>query len=354
MSNFLNKYFELIKQFISAKEEGSSVGLDIGNSDCKFVQIEKTGDTFQLLHWGIEPVVNDNIESTLKKILDRLELPYSRVYTAVSGKGTLIRYITMPRMPLDDLRNSFVIEADKYFPFPQDQIYTDCFVLDPQGKDKSMAVMAAAAKKELVDQRVQLLTKLGFQTDFIGINAVALANGLHVLGPGDFAREEASVIALFDMGESVSNLTILVDKLPRFTRDIFIGGRDFTKMISNVLGVSVAEAQRLKQDPADKAGQVLAACESSLMNMIQELKLSFDYFTTERNCEIKHLLLTGGGSLLNGIEATLEKAFEIKVGVWDPVALLKLSPNLSREEFHRQSIRLGVAVGLALYRYDRN
>ena len=64
------------------------------------------------------------------------------------------------------------------------------------------------------------------------------------------------MVALFDMGESVSNLTILVDKLPRFTRDIFIGGRDFTKMISNVLGVSFEEAQRLKQDPADKAEQV--------------------------------------------------------------------------------------------------
>ncbi|HBO97608.1 MAG TPA: hypothetical protein DE315_05030 [Candidatus Omnitrophica bacterium] len=354
MPNFLNKYFGLIKRFISAKEEGSSVGLDIGNSDCKFVQIEKSGEAFQLLHWGIEPVANDNIEATLRKILGRLEPPYSCVHTAVSGKGTLIRYIAIPRMPLDDLRSSFAIEADKYFPFAQDQIYTDCFILDPQGKDKSMAVMAAAAKKELVDQRVQLLTKLGIQTDFIGVNAVALVNGLHVLGPGDFARGGDPVFALFDIGESVSNLTILVDKLPRFTRDIFIGGRDFTKMISNVLGVSVEEAQRLKQDPADKAEQVLAACESSLMNMIQELKLSFDYFTTERNCEIKHLLLTGGGSLLNGIEATLEKAFEIKVGVWDPVALLKLSSNLSREEFHRQSIRLGVAVGLALYRYDRN
>ncbi len=354
MSNFLNKYFALIKQFISTKEAGSSVGLDIGNSDCKFVQIEKNGDAFELLHWGIEPISNDNLEATLKRILDRLESPYSCVYTAVSGKGTLIRYITMPRMPLDDLRNSFAIEADKYFPFSQDQIYIDCFVLDPQGKDKNMAVMAAAAKKELVDQRVQLLTKLGIQTDFVGVNAVALANGLHVLGAGDSAKGVDSVVAFFDMGESVSTLTILVDKLPRFTRDIFIGGRDFTKMISNVLGVGLEEAQRLKQDPADKAEQVLAACESSLMNMIQELKLSFDYFTTEKNCEIKYLLLTGGGSLLNGIEATLEKAFEIKVGIWDPVTFLKLSSNLSREEFHRQSIRLGVATGLALYQYDRN
>lgn len=351
MPIFWDKYFSLVKRFISPKEEGSAVGLDIGSSDCKFVQIEGNADAFRLMHWGIEPVVGDNLEVTLKKILGRLESPYRCVYTAVSGKGTLIRYITMPRMSLDELRNSFAIEVDKYFPFTKDQIYTDCFILDPQGKDRNMAVMAAAAKKELIDQRVQLLTKLGIQTDFIGVNAVALANGLHVLGAGD-PQGEDSIVALFDMGESVSNLTIFIDRLPRFSRDIFIGGRDFTKMISNVLDVGFEEAQRLKQDPAEKAEHVLAACESTLMNMIQELKLSFDYFTTERNCEIKMLLLTGGGSMLNGIETALGKAFEIKVGIWDPASLLKLSPSLPQEEFQRQSIRLGVAVGLALYGYD--
>ncbi|MBI5415786.1 MAG: type IV pilus assembly protein PilM [Candidatus Omnitrophica bacterium] len=354
MSNILEQYFNLVKRFIPAKTEGSSVGLDIGNADCKFVQIQKKGNAFELLNWGIEPVVQDNVEASLRKVLDRFESPYADVCTAVAGRGTLIRYISMPRMSVDDLRNSFAIEADKYFPFAQEQIYTDCFILDPQGKDKSMSVMAAAVKKELVDQRVQLLTRLGIQTDFIGINPVALANGVHVLGTG-VAGPEEPVMALFDMGESVSNLTIMVDKLPRFTRDIFIGGRDYTKMISNVLGVNAQEAEKLKRHPADKSEQIVNACEPAVMNMVQEIKLSFDYFTTERNHEIKRMLLTGGGSMLNGIEAVLAKAFDIKVDRWDPLGFLQLSPALSTdEELRQQSIRLGVAVGLALYRYDRN
>ena len=328
--------------------------MDIGSTDCKFVQIQRKGNAFELLNWGIEPVIQDNVEASLKKILDRLEPPYAGVCTAVAGRGTLIRYIAMPRMSINDLRNSFAIEADKYFPFAQEQIYTDCFILDPQGKDKSMAVMAAAVKKELVDQRVQLLTKIGIQTDFVGINPVALANGVYVLGTGAAGQEE-SVMALFDMGESVSNLTVLVDKLPRFTRDIFIGGRDYTKVISNVLGVNTEEAEKFKRQPGDKSEQIVSACESAIMNMVQELRLSFDYFTTERNHEIKKMLLTGGGSMLNGIEAVLAKAFDIKVDRWDPLGFLKLSPALSAdEELRRQSIRLGVAVGLALYRYDRN
>lgn len=351
MSNFLEQYFNLIKRFIPVKPEGSCVGLDIGTTNCKFVQIQKRIDGFYLLDWGIEPIVHDSVEATIRKILDRLQTPYTRVHTSVSGKGTLIRYMSMPRMSLDDLRNSFAIEADKYFPFAQDQIYTDCFILDPQGKDKNMSVMAAAAKKELIEQRVQLLAKLGIPTDFIGINPVALASGLHVLGTG-LPKGEDAIVALFDMGESVSNLTILVDKLPRFTRDIFIGGRDYTKIISNVFGIAAEDAEQLKRRPADKAEQMISACESMFMNMIQELKLSFDYFVTERNSEIKQLLLTGGGSTLSGIESMLGKAFDLKVGRWDPVAFLKLSAGVSEEELREQSVRLGVAVGLALYRYD--
>lgn len=214
-----------------------------------------------------------------------------------------------------------------------------------------MSVMAAAAKKDIVDQRVKLLTDLGVQPDFIGINAVALANGLHVLGLRE--KEQAgSIVALFDMGESVSNLTIFVDKLPRFTRDIFIGGRDYTKRISNALGVSLEDAEALKRQPETRKEEVINACESAIMSMVQEIRLSFDYFATEKNKEVNHLLLTGGASMLENITEIFKKTLDIPVAIWNPIAPLKISPALSSEEVSRTALKLGVAVGLALYQYD--
>lgn len=349
MPSFLDKYFSLIKRRISSPGEGSSVGLDIGGGDCKFVQIQKDGESFTLLNWGVEPLAPDDPEAALKKVLDRLNPPYMSVCTAVAGKGTLIRYIEMPRMSLEDLKKSFTIEADKYFPFPRDQIYTDCFILDPQGKDRQMSVMAAAAKKEMIDGRLRLLNRLGIQTDFIGINAVALANGWHVLG----VREEpCPVVAVFDMGDSVSNLTILVDHLPRFTRDIFIGGRDLTKRIGNALGLGFQEAENLKKQPAQRSEEVLSACESAIISLVQELRLSFDYFMTEKNREINMLLLTGGASMLEGVSEIFKRTLDVQMGLWDPLASLKIAPGLSVEAIGRESLRLGVAVGLALYSYD--
>ncbi|MDP8213401.1 MAG: type IV pilus assembly protein PilM [Candidatus Zapsychrus exili] len=332
------------------KTDAYSVGLDIGPTECKLVQIVKDGASFELKDWAIEPVKNGDITSAVRDILGSLKYPYDSVYTAVSGRGTLIRYISMPRMSFEDLRNSFEIEADKYFPFSRDQIYTDCYILDPQGKDKQMSVMVAASKKEIVDKRVSILSDIGVKTEFVGINPVALANAASVLGSAEKYKNEC--VAFLDLGESVSNLTVLIDGLPKFTRDIFVGGRDFTKRISNALEISFDEAEKLKINPKKELQNIKDACETSIMNIVQELKLSFDYLVTEKNVEISKLILTGGGSLVGGVLEALEKSLDMKVEKWDPLENIKLSDILPKNEITKKSFKLGVALGLALYEYD--
>lgn len=359
-------YFNTIKRFLPAEQSTSAVGLDISTGECKLIELKKTKNTYELINWIIEPIHNGDIKASVQKIISQLATPPRTLYTAIFGKGTLIRYIDMPKMSLNDLKSSFSIEADKYFPFAQNQIYTDCCILDENEKEKTMSVMAAASKKELVDRRTKLLDDLGVPIEFIGLNPIALANILNVLGTEEKGNEstegqedkksktdvKSPVIALFDMGESVSSLTILVNKLPRFTRDIFIGGRDFTKSISNALGVSFKEAEELKRSPGEKLEEVHSACEAITMNMIQELRLSMDYFATEKNQEIDKLFLSGGASMLGGIVESFEKNLEIKVSKWNPFSTLKMAPNVPTENMDTNSLKLGVALGLALYQYD--
>ncbi|MBF0521476.1 MAG: type IV pilus assembly protein PilM [Candidatus Omnitrophica bacterium] len=354
MHILLENYFKFIKRLIPHKTGGISVGLDIGPAECKLVAISKNNNSFELKDLMVEPVSGGNINQTIGKILKRIKYPYQTLYTAVSGRGTLIRYIDMPRMSFDELLMSFDIEADKYFPFPRDQIYSDCYILDPQGKGKQMSVMIAASRREMIDQRMKLLSELGIQADFIGINPVALTNAFNVLGFNEEKEvKSATAVALLDMGESVSTLTILVDKLPRFTRDIFIGGQDFTKKISNALGVSFDEAEKLKSNPnKENEEKILAACEDALMNMGLEIKLSFDYFSTEKNTDISYLLLTGGASLLKGIPEFFQKKLDVKVSLWDPLSRIVLSKDLPIKEAQEKSLTLGVALGLAFYDYD--
>ena len=93
---------------------------------------------------------------------------------------------------------------------------------------------------------------------------------------------------------------------------------------------------------------MLGACESTLNNLINEVRLSFDYFTTEHNFHISKIVLTGGSSMLRGIVGFFEKNLDIPVELWNPVAPLKLAPTISVEELNKNSNRLAVALGLAL------
>jgi type IV pilus assembly protein PilM len=329
------------------------VGLDIGTDTCKLVEIQKKDNGFELLNAIIEPVEKGQIPLTIKKILGQLKKSSKSVYTSVTGKGTLIRYVDMPKMSIEDLRNSLSIEADKYFPFAQDQIYTDCYIIDAKAQGQQMPVMVAAVKKEIIDERVKLLTELDLQADCIGLNSVALANAWHVLDH-PLQKEKEHAVAILDIGDSVSSLSILVAGIPRFNRDIMMGGRDLTKRIANTLNVPFEEAERLKVAPGNRTAEVISACESGLVNLLQEVKLSFDYFMTEKNKEVHRVLLTGGGSLISGMTEMISKHLEIKAEFWNPLQPLVISPSVNQDNFKIQSPRLGVALGLALYAYDTN
>ena len=182
-------YFNTIKRFLPDEQNTSAIGLDISTGECKLIELTKSKNTYELINWFIEPIHNGDIKAAIQKIISQLDVPPKSLYTSVFGKGTLIRYIDMPKMSLDDLKSSFSIEADKYFPFAQNQIYTDCCILDTNEKGKTMSVMAAATKKELVDRRTKLLEDLGMPIEFIGLNPIALANVLNVLGSGEGGNE---------------------------------------------------------------------------------------------------------------------------------------------------------------------
>jgi type IV pilus assembly protein PilM len=349
MRGFLKSYLSFIQRFIPTKVEGNSVGLDLGAKTCKLLEIKKTDKGFELVQWSEEKVA-ENLSTTVSNLVSSCQEPPESVYTSIFGKGTLIRYIKMPRMSLDDLRGTFSIEADKYFPFPQEQIYTDCYILNPQDKSKEMTVLAAAAKRELIDQRIQILNSAGVTPELIGINAIALANIINTLGIEGVEKDQT--IAILDIGDSVSNLSILRNNIPCFTRDIYLGGRDFTKRITNMLGIESDVADEIKKTPGDKKEEIVAACESLLMNLMQELRLSFDYFSAENNTPVTRLLLIGGGSRFPSMSSFFAEHLEVEAEYWNPLTALTIDENINKEELDQKAHQLGVALGLALYNYD--
>ncbi len=342
----LSQYFVLINRVLPKPARPLVVGIDIGTSSIKAVEIALIAGVYEIRNWGVERIEGVDAKSALQRLIERMNIVDQVPVTAVAGKGALIRYVDMPRMPLVDLRKSFVYDLDKYFPFEPESIYSDCCILDPQSRDKKMSVLVSAVKKEIIDDRVSLFKDVGLQVSHVTTNSIATVNAFEVLGPKETSPSQ--VKAILDIGGSVSNLMILKDNSPRFTRDIFIGSHDLTKQIANSLGVDDATAENLKMAPGERLSQITDACDTPIANLISEIRLSMDYFMTEKNIKVDELFLVGGGSLLKGIEVSFEKNFGMPVKIWNPLLSIRLSPEVAKSDIQAYSSQLGVALGLGL------
>ena len=341
-----DRYLVLVNQLIPKPAAPPTIGIDIGTSSIKAVELGQAAGILEVRHWAIEPLGGNDTKTTLKKISERLHFNNQLLVCAVFGKGTLIRYVDLPRMPLEDLRKSYIYDLDKYFPFDPKSIYTDCSILDPEGKDKKMLVLLAAVKKEMVDERLKLFKDVGLELSRVTINSIAIANAFNRLGPQVTASGKAK--AVLDIGGSASCLMIFKDLSPRFARDIFVGSQELTKKISNALGVDIKEAEAIKLQPGDKLAQIIEACEMPINNLITEIRLSIDYFMTEKNIHVDELFLAGGGSLLKGIEGVFEKNLGVPVKIWDPLGKVRLNAPAASGDIQNYASQFDVALGLGL------
>jgi len=348
-----DQYLSLVNRFIPKLSTPPVIGIDIGTSSIKAVELGLAAGGLEILHWAIEPLAGHDTKSALKKIGERLNFNDQLLVSAVLGKGTLIRYVDLPRMSLGDLRKSYIFDLDKYFPFDPKSIYTDCCILGPESKDKKMLVLMAAVKREMVEERLKLFKEAGFELNRVTINSIAIANAFDRLGPQVTASGKAK--AVLDIGGSASCLMIFKDSSPCFARDIFVGSQELTKKIANALGVDEGQAEAIKLQPGEKSAQVIEACEVPINNLITEIRLSMDYYMTEKNVQVDELFLGGGGSLLNGIADIFGKSLGLPVKIWNPLARVRLNTPAAGpatggagEGIQTYAAQFGVALGLGL------
>jgi type IV pilus assembly protein PilM len=341
-----DQYLSLVNRLIPKPAAVPVIGIDIGTSSIKAVELGPAAGGLEIRHWAIEPLAGNDTKTALKKIGERLHFNNQLLVSSVFGKGTLIRYVDLPRMPLEDLRKSYIFDLDKYFPFDPKSIYTDCSILDPEGKDKKMLVLIAAVKKEMVDDRLKLFKEVGLELSGVTLNSIATANAFNRLGPQITPSGKAK--AVLDIGGSASCLMIFKDSSPRFARDIFVGSQELTKKIANALGVDAAQAETIKLQPGEKLDQIIEACDMPINNLITEIRLSIDYFMTEKNIQVDELFLGGGGSLLKGMPDVFGKNLGLPVKIWNPLGNIRVNAPASSGDLQTYATQFGVALGLGL------
>jgi len=339
----MNLIFKTIKDKFS--KETYSFGLDIGTSTIKFIKLKFSKDTIELCDFELAQT-DINLDQAIKKIAESRNA--YRVNISVSGPSTIIRYISFPKMNSDELKKSLRFEAQKYIPFPINELNLDSYILKDNLPDNKMLLLLAAVKTELMNQRIKLIDSCGLKIYVLDIDSVALVNAFNFNYPQENA-EKRKTIALLNIGASLSNLNVLEGDMPRLSRDIQIAGVKFTQKLVDVLGVDFKAAEDIKLKPeSDKADKITKAIESVLTGLAAEIRTSFDYYESQSSSTVDKIFLSGGGSFFPGLKDMLAGLLGIEVEYWDPLKKIIIPESLASEKLKTLSPQLTVAVGLAL------
>ena len=341
------------------------VGLDIGSSAVKAVELRPAGKGFKVTAFGVEPVPPDSIvdgaivdgaavSEAIKRLFENKAFKTKEVAASLSGNAVIVKKISLPVMTEQELSESIHWEAEQYIPFDIQDVNLDYQVLDPgtgaDGKG-TMDVLLVAAKKEKIADYTGVITQAGRTPVVVDVDAFALQNAYEM----NYAPEAGTVVVLLNAGASAININILSGDQSLFTRDISMGGNAYTEALQKEIGLTFEHAEQAKRGlPVEGVtpDEVKPVLHAMTENVLLEIQKTFDFFkATAASDRIDRILLSGGASSVDGFAAAVGERFGAPVELLDPFKKIAFdAQKLGMSDVDHLVPTAAVAVGLALRR----
>lgn len=337
------------------------VGLDIGSSSVKAVELQKKGNSVQLMSLGYENLQPDtivdgqimelnNVSNVITSIFSEHTIKTQRVAAGVSGHSVIVKNIVLPQMSEEELQESFSWHAEEHIPFDIADVNLDYQVTG--NSSDALHVLMAACKSDKIANVKQAIQLAGKQPVIIDVDAFALQNCYEL----NYQPKAGEVVALLNIGAATMNINILNGARSVFARDASVGGSQYTSLLQKELGLTFEQAESVKRGLPLPEGvearpiQPIIETVSDILSL--EVKKTMDFYraTAEEGGQaIQKILVAGGGSKLPGLANYLSNRFEIPVEVFDPFKRIEVDARKFDPDYMREVIpEMAVAVGLAL------
>jgi type IV pilus assembly protein PilM len=310
-----------------------TIGLDVGSGLIKLVVIDHGGSEPELSKVAITPVLADAIvegevmdpgivADAIRGLFVTGGVKQKNVVTAVGGRDVIVKKIQMDRMKESDAREVIRWEAEQHVPFDMENVELDFQILDPDGEGLQMNVLLVAAKRELVEGKVSLLTDAGLAPEVIDVDAFALHNAFEA----NYPDELTGTVGLLNIGHEVTNINILEDGIPILTRDLAIGTRRFREDLQRERGLSSEDAEKLLQayersptlDPyVESRGEEMAVGIERAAAFLQS--------ASRGGSAMSRIYMSGGGSRIPGLGEVLADRLRVTVERANPIKNLKVA-----------------------------
>ena len=347
------------------KKSNAMLGLDISSTSVKPLELSKSGDRYRVEAYGVEPlppnaVVEKNISDVegvgeaIKRVLGRAKTPVKQGAVAVAGSAVITKVIEM-ELGLNDaeMEAQIEVEADQYIPYPLDEVAIDFEPLGPLAGTEQMEVLLAACRKENVELRQAALEIGGLKAKVVDIEAYAMRRAFSLLRSqlGDDVDE--MVVAIIDIGATMTTLSVLTGDRSVYTREQLFGGKQLTEEIQRRYGLSFEEAGRAKKLgglPDDYAAEVVEPFKEAVLQQVTR-SLQF-FFSSSQFDDVDCIILAGGTASIEGLPEMVEAKLGTKTLIANPFVNMAVATKVDVDALSNDAPAMMIACGLAMRSFD--
>lgn len=338
------------------------MGIDIGTTAAKLVEMSRAGRTVRVDHYGYEPLAPgliiehqvkdiEQVGAAVQRLLSRSGSKTKRAVSCVTSTNVISKMVNVQSgLDEDELDALVEVEADRVVPYALDDVNIDYVNIGKSSKSVDEDhLQLVVCRKSVIESQIAVLEEAGLEATAIDVDHLALARVNQFVSQGQVGGGQASTTAMMDFGSNTSRLLVFHNNQIIYTRENPYGGRQLIDSISQKYGLppqDASHALRNNELASSFKSDVLKPFVKTLMQEVMRT-LQFFYSSSTHN-SIDHLLITGGCAQIGNIDKFIEKRIEVPTSVLNPFAATKLGSRVDKERFRRDIPSLGVAVGLAL------
>jgi len=349
------------------KGPNTMLGLDISSTSVKLLELSRSGGKYRVESYGVEPlpenaVVEKNISDVegvgeaIGRLVERTKTKVKLAAVAVAGSAVITRTIEMPaNLNEDEMETSLRSEADQYIPYPLEEVALDFEVqgASPRSEDQ-VEVLLAACRRENVEMREAALELGGLKAKVVDIEAHCMQRAFELVRE-QFTGEggEDQIIAIIDIGATMTTLSVLTNSGTPYTREQLFGGKQLTEEIQRRYSLSVQEAGLAKKQgglPDDYETEVLQPFKEAVVQQVTR-SLQFFYSSSAFD-DVDHIILAGGTASIEGIADMVAAKLGTPTSIANPFVNMSWSSKVDEESLNNDAPALMIACGLAMRSFD--
>lgn len=339
------------------QKETSFVGIDIGINGVKVVELLKKDNRPTLVNYGFsentefigENWINDTnkIAGVINKVCEDSGIENKNIVSALPTFAVFSSIINIPEVPKADLDYTIEWEAKKVIPLPIEDMILDWKKIENKEGEtqKGFNYLLTGAPKTLVKKQLDIFREAG-------LNLLSLETETFSLIRSLLGNNNKSAVILLEIGAGTTDVSLIENAIPVFSRSIDVGGDMISKTISQHLNIGIERAEQFKYDlgivSMDSDDNIVPKLIiNSLSAIVNEIKYVIGMYANMNNKKVERMVLSGGSVLLPGLVGYLSKVLDMNVTIGDPWSFV-VCPDDLKPMLNEIGPRMSVAVGLAL------